>query len=224
MRITYFGHAFFLLEGDGGPVIAVDPFDESVGYPVPSVRADLVLASHEHFDHANVAAIAGSPQALVGRAALGRHDMAGAAILGVGSKHYHDPAAAARGDNTVVVIELEGLRICHCGDLGHALDEHAATELGRVDLLMVPVGGFYTLPVEQVDLVVDRVAPRVVVPMHYRTAAVTSGGILKIEPKDTFLTGKDNVRHLPSTITVGPADLPAEREVWAMAYQGEPGA
>jgi len=218
MKITYYGHAFFVVEAEGGLAIAIDPFDESVGYAVPSVRADVVLASHEHFDHANVAAVEGSPKALVGAAGLGRHDLGGAVILGVPSKHYDDPAAAARGDNTVFVVELDGIRLCHCGDLGHTLGDEAVAQLGRVDILMVPVGGFYTLEVEQVDELVDRVAPRVVIPMHYRTAAVTSGAVLKIASKDRYLRGKRHARELPSSITLGPDSLPARREIWVMGY------
>jgi L-ascorbate metabolism protein UlaG (beta-lactamase superfamily) len=218
MRITYFGHAFFLLEGENGPAIAIDPFDASIGYSVPSVTADLVLASHEHFDHANVGAVQGKPRAIVGAAGVGRHELGGAAITGVAARHYGDPALAARGDNTVYLIELDGLRVCHTGDLGHALDDPALAQLGRVDILMVPVGGFFTLDVERVDDVVNRVAPKVVIPMHYRTPAVTSDVVFRIATKDAYLRGKKNVREQPSTIAVRPEDLPAQREIWVMAY------
>jgi len=218
MKITYFGHAFFLLDGDEGPTIAIDPYDESIGYPMPSVTADYILASHEHFDHAHLAAVGGKPPALVGAALRGRHELGRAIVEGFPSRHYDDPSGAARGENTVMVVELDGLRVCHLGDLGHVLDQQTAVKLGRIDLLMVPVGGFYTLDVPKVDPLVELLAPRVVIPMHYRTAAVTSPGILKIAGVDEFLRGKTNVARRPSTITVAPSDLPAEREIWVMAY------
>jgi len=218
LRTTYFGHAFFLVEGEDGPAIAIDPFDESIGYRVPSVSADFVLASHDHFDHANVGAVQGNPKVLVGSAGLGHHELAGATVTGVATRHYDDPASAARGDNTVYVIERDGVRVCHLGDLGHALDDETLGQLGRIDILMAPVGGFYTLDVEKVDALVERLAPRVVIPMHYRTPAVSSPGIQQIATKDVYLRGKQNVREKPSTIAVGPGDLPAEREIWVMAY------
>jgi L-ascorbate metabolism protein UlaG (beta-lactamase superfamily) len=83
---------------------------------------------------------------------------------------------------------------------------------------MVPVGGFFTLDVERVDDVVNRVAPKVVIPMHYRTPAVTNEAVFRIATKDAYLRGKTNVREQPSTIAVRPEDLPAQREIWVMAY------
>ena len=221
MKITYFGHAFFLLEGDHGPKIAIDPYDPSIGYPVPSITADYVLASHEHFDHAHLAAVGGGPKALVGAALRGRHELGAAVVQGFPSRHYDDPSGAARGENTVMVVELDGLRVCHLGDLGHVLDKSTADQLGQLDILMVPVGGFYTLDVAKVDPLVELLAPRVVIPMHYRTAAVTSPGILKIAAVDEFLRGKTNVVRKPSTIAVGPSDLPTQREIWVMAYASQ---
>jgi L-ascorbate metabolism protein UlaG (beta-lactamase superfamily) len=215
VKITYFGHAFFLLESDDGPAIALDPFDDSVGYRVPKVRADIVLASHEHFDHGNVAAVQGKPQALVGRKGVGDHTIAGVPIRGVATRHYDDPAGAARGENTMFVFELDGVRLCHVGDLGHPLDAKTAGQLGRVDLLMLPIGGFYTLDVGKVDSVVDRLTPRVVIPMHYRTPA---SRLDKIATKDTWLKGKVGVVEKPSTAQVDAGTLPATPEIWVMAY------
>ena len=217
LKITYYGHAFFLLESESGTAIAIDPFDDSIGYRVPSVAADVVLASHGHFDHANVGAIQGNPERLTGAEGVGRRELAGAAVTGVATKHYDDPASAARGENTVYLIELDGLRVCHLGDLGHVLDEAAVGKLGDVDILMAPVGGFFTLDVEKVDGLIDAIGPRVVIPMHYRTA-LSSGALSQIAPKDVYLTKKPNVLERPSTIAVTPEDLPEERQIWAMAY------
>jgi len=218
MKITYFGHAFFLIEGKSGPAIAIDPFDDSLGYTVPSVTADLVLASHGHFDHANVGAIQGNPKKIVGSAGLGVHEVPGAVVTGIATRHFDDPSGAARGDNTAYVIELDGLRVCHCGDLGHVLDEATVAQLGRVDILMVPVGGFYTLATEKVGGLVERIGPRIVIPMHYRTPTVTSEGLFKIAPKEAFLRGQTGVKEKPSTVSVEPEDLPAQRQIWVMAY------
>ncbi|MFP4056164.1 MAG: MBL fold metallo-hydrolase [Candidatus Brocadiia bacterium] len=218
MKITYFGHAFFLVEGEDGPAIAIDPFDDSLGYQVPQVKADLVLASHEHFDHANLQAIQGQPKHLVGRAGEGDHEVCGVAIRGVPTKHFREAADSARGDNTVFVIALDGIRLCHLGDLGHALSKETVEQLGRVDILMVPIGGFYTLDVQRVDQVVESVDPRVVIPMHYRTPAATSPAVRKIEPAAVYLGGKDNVREKQAAVRVMPDDLPQEREIWKMRY------
>jgi len=218
VKITCYGHAFFVLEGERGPTLAIDPFDASVGYRVPSVTADIVLASHGHFDHANVDAIGGDPTVLVGAEGLGRHELKGAVVTGVPSKHYDDPASAARGDNTIYVIELDGLRVCHAGDLGHVLGKDAAAAIGAVDLLMVPVGGFFTIDARKADAVVDRLAPRIVIPMHYRVPGIMDEGKFPIATKDRFLRGKPRVREKGSTATVTSTDLPAEREIWVMAH------
>jgi len=168
VRITWLGHAFFLLESVEGRV-ATDPYNESVGYPMPDVTADLVLVTHEHGDHGNVAAVKGSPEVLRG---VGEHEAAGIAVKGTATKHYDDPKDAGRGENTIFVWEQGGVRLAHCGDLGHVLSEAQVAEVGAVDVLMVPVGGFYTIDAAKAKLVVAQFKPQVVLPMHYRTEAM----------------------------------------------------
>jgi len=181
-RITWLGHAFFLVESKQAR-IAMDPFNASVGYPIPDVTADVVLVTHEHGDHNNVGAVKGSPTVVRG---AGQHGAVGIAVKGVATKHYDDPKNARRGPNTVFVWQQGGIKLAHCGDLGHVLSDAQVAEIGPVDVLMIPVGGFYTIDAQKAKRVVDQLKPKIVFPMHYRTDAM-SGKKSPLAPVDDFL-------------------------------------
>ncbi len=177
MKIYWLGHACFLIETS--KKILTDPFDKQLGYPEPKTAADLVTISHQHFDHNAVGGVPGKPQVVK---EAGEHSFDGVKITGIRS--FHDKAGGAqRGENLIFVIEAEGVRVCHLGDLGHTLDRNLVKQIGKVDVLLVPVGGFYTIGAAEAKEVADRLNPPYVVPMHYKTPYLN----LPIAPLEEFL-------------------------------------
>ncbi|MCR3884382.1 MAG: MBL fold metallo-hydrolase [Methanothrix sp.] len=182
LKIRWLGHSCFRIEDGSGKVVVTDPFDEAVGYPLPRIRADAVTVSHDHHDHNNVEALQGRPAVVKGP---GEKEAAG--IRFEGFQTYHDEEKGElRGDNTIFCFEMDGVRICHLGDLGHLLSEEDAAALGEVDVLMIPVGGVYTIDAGGAKEVVGQIKPKVVIPMHFMTPALT----FKVDPPDRFLSGQ----------------------------------
>lgn len=169
MQITYYGHSCFLLTADNGVKLLTDPCDGSTGYDLNDIPADILTISHAHFDHNYIQAAAGTPVILETR---GAHEVKGIRISGYQTWH-DDVKGAKRGQNIVFLIEMDGLRICHLGDLGEMPDEAFYRRLGRVDVLLTPVGGTFTLDAEQATAVMDQIHPRITIPMHYRTPRLT---------------------------------------------------
>lgn len=221
MKLTYFGHASFLLESDGTSIL-IDPFDDKPGYPQPDVSPTAVTVSHEHFDHNHVATAKGTPKVIRGLAAGGkdwnavRERVGPVAITGVAT--YHDTVQGEkRGKNTIFVFEAENLRVAHAGDLGHPLNAEQVSQLGRIDVLMIPVGGYYTIGCEEADAVVDQLRPRVVIPMHYKTEVNKDWPIGLC---DAFTAGK-RVAEKGQTATINRDVLPADQEVWVLSHPGK---
>lgn len=167
MLIRYYGHALFLLESAAGFRIATDPYDETVGYPLPNLQADVVTLSHAHFDHHN-AALCPDARSIE---APGRYAPAPGVSLRTVDSFHDDCQGAKRGKNLIFCYEIDGLRLCHLGDLGHRLTPAQCQAIGPVDILMLPVGGHYTLEPPEACEVMKALAPQVTLPMHYRTQA-----------------------------------------------------
>jgi len=204
MKIRWFGQASFSIVASDGTVIRTDPFDASLGLPVSDERADVVTVSHDHFDHNAVQLVPGKPATVT---QAGTREVRG--ILFTGVTTFHDEVKGAkRGMNIVFRFELDGVAVCHAGDLGHVLLPHQREELGRVEVLMIPVGGFYTINAAEADRVIDLVNPRVVIPMHYRLPGMD----LPIDDASAFLAGKSNVRKL-DVLEITGETLPVEREI-----------
>lgn len=183
MDIFYLGHSSFKLKGKNATVVT-DPFDsDMVGLKFPKTEADIVSISHNHDDHNKAELIQGSPRVIKGP---GEYEIKDVSILGF--QTYHDnKKGEERGKNTVYVFEIDGVRICHLGDLGHKMSETLIENIGEIDVLLLPVGGFYTLgPLEASELVRD-IEPSYVIPMHYYTQGVNKSDFSKLEPVDTFL-------------------------------------
>lgn len=208
MKIKFLGHAAFLITSDTGLKIITDPYATEPGLTYGEINesADIVTVSHGHHDHNNVAAVKGNPEA-VSRA--GRSIVKGIELKGIAS--YHDDVGGRRaGNNLMFCFELDGVTVCHLGDLGHRLDDRQVKEIGRVDILLLPVGGNYTIDAKVATGVCNQLKPRVIIPMHYKTEK----GIPGISGVEGFLSGKANVsRPDSSEVEFKAGKLPAAGQI-----------
>jgi L-ascorbate metabolism protein UlaG (beta-lactamase superfamily) len=198
MRVDWYGQAAFRLSGREGTVF-IDPIGDTSGlagrgitldYPKPvGIDADLVLVTHEHADHNGVETIGGEPAVL--RSTAGRLDSPIGEVLAVASEH-DEAAGTERGPNTIFVFALDGVRTAHFGDFGQrALRDEQAAAIGQVDLVFLPVGAGPTIGAEQAAAIIERLGPRWVVPMHYRTHRISF-----LEPADAFLERMPRVERI----------------------------
>ncbi|TSC54155.1 MAG: hypothetical protein LiPW16_123 [Microgenomates group bacterium LiPW_16] len=206
MEITHLGHSSFKIRGKQASVVT-DPFSpQTTGLKFPKVEADIVTISHSHDDHNQAELVGGSPQIFSGP---GEYEAKGVKILGVAT--FHDSSAGSeRGQNTVYQIKMDGLTLIHLGDLGHKLETEEVEALNGVDILLVPVGGVYTLDGKGAAQVVGQLEPRVVIPMHYKVPNLA----FELEPVDKFLKemGKEQVVPQPK-LTISKDKLPEELEI-----------
>lgn len=165
MKIKYYGQSCFSLGIENGPVIITDPFDETVTYPPCTAECDIALVSHDHFDHNHTQSLSGKFETV---RTSGEHVFGDVKITGVDT--WHDPEGGRlRGDNRIYIIEAEGLRIGHMGDMGHMPDPQQRSALTGLDVLMIPVGGFFTIDTAQAEEIIRDVKPRVAIAMHFLT-------------------------------------------------------
>lgn len=199
MKIYWLGHACFLIALSDGKKVITDPFDRKLGYPEPVLDADIVTVSHQHFDHNAVEVISGKPDVVKQE---GRHAFGDVTITGIPS--YHDSSKGSqRGRNIIFVIEADGLKVCHLGDLGHVLEKGQEEKIGAVDVLLIPVGGFYTIGAAEAVKVVHQLNPKYVVPMHYKTGYID----FPITSADEFLKNYPGYRVEQELVVTG-KDLP----------------
>jgi L-ascorbate metabolism protein UlaG (beta-lactamase superfamily) len=190
MRVEWYGQSAFRLS-DGEKRVFIDPFGDMAAisergltweYPAIDAAADLVLVTHEHQDHNAVDVISGDPEVL--RSTAGRLESSLGEVIAIASEH-DDVAGTQRGPNTIFVFELGGIRVAHFGDFGQsALRDEQAAAVGEVDLLILPAGGGPTIGGGQAAEIAERIAPRWVVPMHYRTERISF-----LDPVDAFAEG-----------------------------------
>jgi L-ascorbate metabolism protein UlaG (beta-lactamase superfamily) len=182
MDITYLGHSSFKLRGKSASVIT-DPFDSKVvGLKYPSSEADIVTVSHSHPDHNQPQIIKNLRMVIEGP---GEYEISGISIIGIPS--FHDSKKGEeRGFNTIYVFEIDGLRVAHLGDLGTDLTDEQVSALGSIDVLIIPVGGEYTIGPKEAVKIVGEIDPFFVIPMHYKVDGI-GPEFSKIEPVDTFL-------------------------------------
>jgi L-ascorbate metabolism protein UlaG (beta-lactamase superfamily) len=216
MIVTWLGHSCFLLESDEGLLLLLDPFHENeVGYAMPITETDIVIISHDHMDHNNVDAAGSDPQVIFGP---GEYTCLGMEILGI--KSYHDAQRGKlRGQNTIFCFMLDGIRVCHLGDLGHTLSRAQVEAIGQVDLLFLPVGGRYTIDAVGANRVMSQLHPAVTVPMHYRTEALG----FELDPVDDFLKGRKPVKP-QEKMQLTKEDLGDEGRVVLLSCPGAEGA
>ena len=164
MKLKWYGHSCFGLTFADGTTLVTDPFDNTVGYPLCTARADAVLSSHDHFDHNHILSVSGSPRMIN---TPGSHEVGSARITGVAS--FHDPEQGTlRGKNVIFIIEADGLKIVHLGDLGHMPNAEQLAAIRSADLLLIPIGGTFTISTPQAVELIAQAAPRTAVAMHYQ--------------------------------------------------------
>jgi L-ascorbate metabolism protein UlaG (beta-lactamase superfamily) len=212
MKIKWLGHSSFLIESERGIKIITDPFDETLGYKLPRIKVNIVTVSHEHFDHNNVRGVKGRPVVFKGVVNRESHKME---FRGISS--YHDSVyGGQRGTNTIFVIKADGLNLCHLGDLGHILDSDKLDEIGTIDILFIPMGGFYTIDSSQATQIIKDIKPKIAVPMHYKTEAIK----FSIDPVEVFLSNKDNVQRLESSeFEITEDTLPKNTQIYVLQYE-----
>lgn len=179
MVITWYGQSCFRVQS-GPTTIIIDPFQKAIGLNPPKIEAQLVLVTHDHRDHNNVGTIKGSPFIIDGP---GEYEYQGIRIRGI--EAYHDNTEGKeRGLNTIYTVTLEGFTLAHLGDLGQLqLSEKQLDRIGGVDVLMIPVGGFFTIDASQSPEIIGQLDPKIVIPMHYKVKGLT----IKLEEVSAFL-------------------------------------
>jgi L-ascorbate metabolism protein UlaG (beta-lactamase superfamily) len=206
MKIKYLAHASFLITSDSGLRIITDPYAAGGGIKHGEIKetADIVTISHEHHDHNNAGAIGGNPKVVRSGA-----EVKGIKIKAVPTAH-DDKGGGQRGKNTIFCFEVDGVKVCHCGDLGHVLTDEQVKAIGGVDVLMIPVGGFFTVDAGTAHKVIDQLKPKVAIPMHYKTEKLD----FPIAGVDEFIKGKGNVtRPGDSEIELKAGSLPAATRI-----------
>jgi len=210
MDITWFGHSCFLIKGKEQTIIT-DPCHPDLGYRLGEPEADIVTLSHFHPGHNYIEGVVDDPKKI---RSPGEYEIRGTFITGVASFH-DDKKGELRGKNTIYVIEMDGITLCHLGDLGHPLDPHLVEELGDVDILFLPVGEVSTIAIDTAVEVVRQLEPPFVIPMHYKTEAFT--GNLSLVNK--FLD-KMRIRELEARpkLSITSSSLPTTTQTIVLNY------
>lgn len=210
MKIKYFGHSCFSLSYENGTVLATDPFDESVTYPPCSIACDAVFVSHDHFDHNHVAALSGKFEVI---RAAGNYTVKGIKLSCTES--FHDrQQGALRGKNLLARIEGEGLSIAHLGDLGHLPTEAQSAFLRNLDILILPIGGTYTIDTPEAEALIAELKPRHVIAMHFKTDAYE----INISTCDAFVADMQAV-FMPNEIEVTRENIASLPKVMILSYK-----
>ena len=207
MYIQYLGHSCFKLSGKDSKgenvTVIIDPFGKDYGLKVPSAEADIVTVSHQHQDHNNLAAVRGNPYAVD---TAGEYEVKDVFIQGIDSFH-DDKEGQERGGNIIYRLSMEDVVITHLGDLGHILDHKQVEKLEGTDILMIPVGGKYTLDAKAAVEVINQIEPRMVIPMHYKQPGLT----LDINGVEIFIKEIGmKPQYIEDKLKVNKKDLPQE--------------
>ncbi len=208
IKIRWHGHSCF--EISDSVTVVTDPHDgSSIGIKPPNVKADIVLVTHDHYDHNKVKVVEKEGTRVIRG---GNETIGGIEVESF--KAYHDKEKGAkRGEITMFKFTVDGITFCHVGDLGHVIDDETAEKIGHVDILFIPVGGTFTIDADEAIEVCKKINPKVVVPMHYKIGGLS----LPIERVEPFLeNARKNceIRHVANEIEIEKDDLPEETEVW----------
>ncbi len=195
MKLKWLGHSCFLITSETGLRIITDPYSTvgGVNYSPVNEAADIVTVSHDHFDHNNVAAVPGKPEVVTGS---GTKTAKGIQFKGIAT-HHDESQGKERGTNTIFCFSVDGIKLCHLGDLGHRLSKEQIAEIGALDILFIPIGGVFTIDAKMASIVSDDLKPKVVIPMHCKTHKCD----WPLNTIEDFLAGKKNVKKLNSSET-----------------------
>lgn len=203
MDIIFLGHSSFRIKGKTASLVT-DPFDPvMVGFKFPQVEADIVTVSHDHADHNQVSLVQNVKKTVLGP---GEYEIMGISIIGIPVFH-DDKKGRERGKNTIYVYEIDGLRLCHLGDLGHTLSEETLDEIGDIDILLIPVGGEYTIGPKEAAEVVQLIEPSYVLPMHYKMEGINPEVFANLSGLPEFLKETGLVHETLPKLSVGKEDL-----------------
>ncbi len=210
MKVKWYGHAAFNLTSDEGRRLIIDPYEPggfggALSYGPIRDEADIVLVSHDHADHNYIQGLLGRPQVIKGK---GIHYYKDWPIRGIPS--FHDEGKGTqRGENTIFCFILDEIRVCHLGDLGHVPTEEQTLQIGSVDLLLIPVGGVYTIDPAQASKTLEKIKPKLAIPMHYKTPRCG----FPLASVEEFIKGKRVKNYQTSELQITRKDLPENSEV-----------
>jgi len=206
MQITWLGHSAFRLQGKGATdavSIITDPYNgDKVGLKLPRIEADIVTISHDHEDHNNLAGVKGEPFVIRG---AGEYEIKSVYIDGIHS--FHDAEKGGkRGDNIMYRFDIEDISVAHLGDLGHELDDKQLERLEGTDILLIPVGGIFTIDAQKAVSVINQIEPRIVIPMHYKVPGLK----IDLNGVDQFLKALAVKPRYEEKLKINKKDLPQE--------------
>ena len=212
MKLQYYGHSCFALHCADGTTLVLDPFDETVPYPQCTARCDAALLTHDHFDHNHTQSLTGEFRTI---REAGSYAVGGASISAIPC--FHDEVRGAkRGPNLIYRIEAEGISIAHLGDLGHMPNDEQLAALKGLDLMLIPVGGYFTIETPQAEEIIALAKPRCAVAMHYRIHKTDTNPISTV---DQFEKDMSAVR-MPSVIELTPESVKSLPAAVIMDYKG----
>ena len=208
LRIRWHGHSCFEIKNE--KTIVIDPHDgKSIGIKVPQTEADVVLITHDHYDHNSYKTVEAKGTKIIWK---GNRTIQGIKIQSF--RAFHDQEEGKkRGEINIFKILIDGLQLCHVGDLGHLLDDTTIRKIEDVDILFIPVGGTFTIDASQAMTMIDAVHPRVAVPMHYKIGGLS----LPIDRVSSFLSlaeKKYDIQYVDNEIEMNKDDLPDKTEIW----------
>jgi len=210
MEITWLGHSCFLIKGKENTIIT-DPCHPDLGYKLDEPEADIVTVSHSHRGHCYVEGVANDPRQI---RSPGEYEIGGTFVTGIAS--FHDnKKGEVRGKNTIYVVEMDGIILCHLGDLGHPLDSRLIEEIGDVGILFLPVGEVSTIPIDTAMEIIRQLEPPIVIPMHYKTEVFTGD----LSPVAKFLdTMRIKDLEAKAKLSITASSLPGSTQTVVLNY------
>jgi L-ascorbate metabolism protein UlaG (beta-lactamase superfamily) len=207
LKIRWHGHSCFEITNE--LVLVTDPHDgKSIGIPPPSVQGDVILISHDHYDHNSAKSVERESSRIITDER--KRNISDIEIKGI--KTFHDKhKGEKRGQNIIFRFIIEGISFCHLGDLGHKLNEDIINQIGEIDILFIPVGGTFTIDADTAWEIINKIKPKITVPMHYKIGGLS----LPIDNIDKFLDKNPyEVLKVGNEIDIEKEDFPTEKEIW----------
>ncbi len=214
VKVRWLGHACFAIYGKDLTIVTDPHNGTDIGLRPPDVKADIVLVSHGHYDHVDGIELVSKPNTKVFDSFEGETEYKGVKIIGI--RAFHDKSyGEIRGENYIYVFDIDGMRFCHLGDLGHILENEQLEKIKNIEVLFVPVGGVFTIDAEEAREVVNQIKPNIVIPMHYKIPKLN----VPIRGVDEFIRSQKNVEVLETdTVELTKENLPKETRVIVLKY------